>query len=85
MPGAPKPQPPEKPEKRPLASPREVAAYLGGGEHEITEDTLKDWRYKHTGPKYSRVGKHVRYNWDDVDAWLAARCVDPRTVAQDVA
>jgi hypothetical protein len=82
MPGAQKTQPPEK---RPLASPREVADYLGGGEHEITEDTLKDWRYKGTGPRYSRVGKHVRYNWDDVDAWLAARCVDPRPAAQDVA
>ncbi|HMH93698.1 MAG TPA: helix-turn-helix domain-containing protein, partial [Streptosporangiaceae bacterium] len=69
MPGAQKP-----PEKRPLASPEEVGDYLGG----ISPDTLKDWRHKHEGPKYIPVGKHVRYDLDDVDAWLDARRVDPR-------
>ena len=73
MPGAPKPS-------RPLASPEEVAEHLG-----VPADTLKDWRYKHEGPEYSRVGKHVRYNWDDVDAWVAARRVDPRPAAQGAA
>jgi hypothetical protein len=70
MPGAPKTQPPEK---RPLATPKEVADYLGGGEREVTEATLKSWRYKRTGPRWIPVGKHVRYDWDDVEAWLDAR------------
>ena len=80
MPGAQKPQPPEKPEKRPLASPQEVADYLG-----VSEDNLKDWRYKHEPPKYIRVGRNVRYDWDDVDAWVDARRVEPRPATQDVA
>lgn len=57
--------------RRPLATPEEVAAYLGG---DITADTLKDWRYKKVGPVYiAEVGRHVRYDWDDVEEWLRAR------------
>ncbi|HEX5493231.1 MAG TPA: helix-turn-helix domain-containing protein [Mycobacteriales bacterium] len=52
-------------DRRPLASPGEVADYLG-----VTEPTLKTWRYTRTGPKWSKVGRHVRYRWSDVDAWL---------------
>lgn len=54
--------------EEPLATPAEVAAYLG-----VSEDTLKDWRYKKKGPPYRPgVGRHVRYEWDDVRAWYAA-------------
>jgi excisionase family DNA binding protein len=32
--------------------------------------TLYCWRYKGTGPKAFRVGKHLRYRLDDVIEWL---------------
>jgi excisionase family DNA binding protein len=32
--------------------------------------TLYSWRYKGTGPKAYRIGKHLRYRWEDVMAWL---------------
>jgi predicted DNA-binding transcriptional regulator AlpA len=35
--------------------------------------TLYCWRYKGTGPKAYRVGKHLRYQLEDVLDWLAAQ------------
>lgn len=32
--------------------------------------TLYAWRYKGTGPRSIRVGRHLRYRPEDVDAWL---------------
>lgn len=32
--------------------------------------TIREWRHKGTGPKYARMGKHVRYNPADVMVWL---------------
>jgi excisionase family DNA binding protein len=32
--------------------------------------TLYTWRYKGTGPRAFRVGKHLRYRLADVLAWL---------------
>ncbi|WP_216211666.1 helix-turn-helix transcriptional regulator [Amycolatopsis aidingensis] len=53
-------------ERRPLASRRQVAVFLG-----IPEKTLDQWAYRGLGPRYRRVGKHARYAWRDVEAWLA--------------
>jgi hypothetical protein len=55
-----------------LATPEEVSAYL----KDITVATLKAWRHTRTGPNYTRVGRHVRYDWADVRAWAAANYVD---------
>jgi len=33
-------------------------------------NTLYCWRYKGTGPKAYRVGKHLRYRLSDVIEWL---------------
>ena len=52
-------------ERRPLATPVQIAEYL-----EIPEPTLRQWRHKGTGPQWTRVGRHVRYRWSDVEAWL---------------
>lgn len=38
----------------------------------VPEGTLTDWRYKGTGPKFVKIGKHVRYRVSDVEAWLDA-------------
>ncbi|MEU1892764.1 helix-turn-helix transcriptional regulator [Streptomyces pristinaespiralis] len=52
----------------PLWSPEDLARYLS-----VPVKTVYSWNYQGTGPKYSRVGRHVRYRPDDVDAWLAAQ------------
>lgn len=52
-------------QQKPLARPAEVATYLG-----VPEKTLTQWRYLKTGPRWSKVGRHVRYRWADVEKWL---------------
>lgn len=51
--------------RRPLATRPDVAEYLG-----VPVATLERWAYIGTGPKYRKVGRHTRYAWADVDAWL---------------
>lgn len=43
----------------------DVAEYLG-----VPRNTLYQWRTKGYGPRGVRIGKHVRYRPDDVNAWL---------------
>lgn len=52
-----------------LATPEEVAAYL----NDIPVKTLAKWRSDGTGPRYTKVGRHVRYDWADVRAWLTSQ------------
>jgi hypothetical protein len=52
-------------QRRPMASPPELAEYL-----RIPEHTLAQWRYQRLGPAWHRVGRHVRYAWADVERWL---------------
>lgn len=54
--------------RRPLATSREVADYLG-----VSLRTLDDWAHRRIGPAYSLVGRHRRYDWADVDAYVKAR------------
>jgi excisionase family DNA binding protein len=49
----------------PLASRAEVAAYLG-----VPAATLTQWAHRGTGPRYTRIGRHAKYAWSDVDVWL---------------
>lgn len=51
----------------PLATPGEVAAFLGG---DFSEKTLANWRSAGKGPKFVKVGGLVRYRWPEVNAWL---------------
>ncbi|SCF22750.1 helix-turn-helix transcriptional regulator [Micromonospora mirobrigensis] len=51
--------------RRALATPPEIATFLG-----VPEKTLTQWRYVKTGPRWSKVGRHVRYRWEDVEKWL---------------
>lgn len=37
---------------------------------DVPKTTLYKWRYKGIGPRSHRVGKHLRYRWSDVLAWL---------------
>ena len=43
----------------------QVAEYL-----QVPVETLYAWRKKRTGPPAGRVGKHLRYDPDDVRAWF---------------
>jgi excisionase family DNA binding protein len=48
-----------------LLTVREVAEYLG-----VPVQTLYTWRSNGIGPRGSKVGRHVRYRPEDVEAWL---------------
>jgi len=54
--------------REPLAGPEEVAEYLA-----IPAPTLAAWRSRGGGPKFAKIGVHVRYKWVDVDSWLEDR------------
>lgn len=48
-----------------LASPDDVAKYLS-----IPVRTLAIWRQQGKGPKFYKIGRHVRYSWTDIEAWI---------------
>lgn len=50
---------------RNLATPPEVAAYLG-----VPVKTLAEWRSQGKGPEWRKVGRHARYRWESVESWL---------------
>jgi excisionase family DNA binding protein len=54
--------------REPLLTTQDVASFLG-----LPATTLKKWRATRTGPRAYKVGKHVRYRFSDVEAWLAER------------
>ena len=54
-----------------LLSTDEVARWLV-----VPVSTLYTWRYKGTGPKAFRVGKHLRYRLADVLTWLEQHADD---------
>ncbi|WP_416978658.1 helix-turn-helix transcriptional regulator [Streptomyces sp. T028] len=58
--------------RRPLASAQEVADYLG-----VPLNTVYQWSSRGTGPKFIKVGRHLRARWDDVEAWLDAQANTP--------
>lgn len=43
---------------------------------DVPVKTVYDWNSKGTGPRYLRVGRHVRYRLADVIAWENARYAD---------
>jgi excisionase family DNA binding protein len=55
----------EAAKRGPLATPAEVAAYLG-----VPVKTLYQWKYRGIGPNVHKVGRHLRYRWSEVDAWV---------------
>ena len=61
-----KPIPPSPADR--LLSVEELADYL-----EVPVKTIYTWRHHNTGPRGFRVGKHVRFRWRDVEAWVTER------------
>jgi len=47
----------------------------------VPKETVYQWRKKRTGPPGFRIGKHVRYDPDDVRTYVAQR----KSVDQDAA
>lgn len=52
-------------QRRPLATPDELAAYLG-----VSKATIYQWSSRGGAFPLFRVGRHLRARWSDVDAWL---------------
>ncbi len=52
----------------------EAAAKLG-----VAPATLVDWRFRRRGPKYTKVGRLIRYREQDLTDFLQDGLVDPKT------
>lgn len=53
-------------ERRALATVEQVSEYLG-----VPVQTLYAWRSRGgRGPKASRIGRHLRYRWSDVEKYI---------------
>jgi predicted DNA-binding transcriptional regulator AlpA len=53
-----------------------LTAGMLSDEIQVPTATLAQWRYRSEGPPFVRLGRHVRYRREDVDAWLAASAVE---------
>jgi excisionase family DNA binding protein len=49
-------------------TPPQLATLLG-----LSVRTIEDHRRKGTGPRFMRIGKHVRYALSDVRIWLETK------------
>lgn len=49
-----------------LATAKEVAEFL-----RTSENQLSRLRYEGHGPQFIKLGRSVRYRWDDIQAWIA--------------
>lgn len=54
-----------------LLTVQQLSEYLG-----VPVATLYQWRYRREGPSGFRVGRHVRYRWSEVEAWIERRLAD---------
>lgn len=46
----------------------ELAQYL-----QLSKETIYHWRLEGTGPRATKLGKHLRYRRENIEAWLQAR------------
>lgn len=51
--------------RRPLATSDQIALYLG-----VPKQTVYSWSSRGGGPRMSKVGRHLRARWEDLDAYL---------------
>lgn len=63
---------------RALAEPEQVSKFLG-----VPVTTLAQWRYRGIGPHFSKVGRHVRYRWPDVEQWVNDQSSNAEARAND--
>jgi excisionase family DNA binding protein len=55
---------------RRLATPQELADYVG-----VPLSTVYQWSHRGGGPKFIKVGRHLRARWSDVEAWLDSQVI----------
>jgi len=48
------------------------------GDYGIRRKTWQNWRSAGSGPPYFKIGARCLYRRGDVEAWLAARRIEPR-------
>jgi len=60
-----------------LLTERDVARVTG-----MSLASIRRWRLLKQGPKYLKIGSAVRYNPDDLSAWLKSRPTGGEPVAQ---
>ncbi len=46
-----------------------------------TIEKLAQWRHRMSGPAFIRIGRRIGYHGSDLNAYLNAQRVDPRTEA----
>ena len=56
---------------KPLLTVQDLATYL-----DVPVATIYAWRYRHKGPPGFRVGRHVRFRWNDVEQWIELQLQD---------
>lgn len=61
---------------QPLLTVTEVAELLS-----VPVKTMYAWRYHGDGPPAIKVGRHLRYRPDDVEAWLDQQAAEPAPAA----
>lgn len=69
-----KPHPPSF-RKRVLLTTRQAAEFLGKSESAMTID-----RCRCVGPAYFKLGRTVRYDLADLEAWIESRRIDPEAI-----
>ena len=58
-----------------LLTVEDLAEYL-----EVPVATIYAWRYHRQGPPGFRVGRHLRFRWSDVEAWIEDRITQTRHI-----
>lgn len=61
------------PQERIFWTSDQVAELLG-----VPVKSLYRWNYMGDGPRVYRIGRHLRYHRDDLEAWLAGHQTDNR-------
>ncbi len=51
-----------------LLTVQDLADYLG-----VPVATIYAWRHRRPGPPGSRVGRHLRFRWSDIEQWISDR------------
>jgi excisionase family DNA binding protein len=41
----------------------------------LSRQAIQKWRQKHVGPPYIKLGKTVRYDAEELEAWIQSRTV----------
>jgi len=58
----------EQPRAKKYLTPLETASLL-----QVTEGTLRQWRYMRKGPRFIKTGRKVLYDIVDIETWIAKR------------